>query len=192
MLRPFAVAAGVGIAGAGCGDVVEADDAGPAGSADAGPAASADATPDAAAPPGPVWIVVDDVTTGLLVGPYAGSDVDAVDWACPAGGAGHGTAVNDRREGAPAATPAERALGPADGPCDPPAACAASLGAGGWVALAADVASLSGCEVTVHELADQAGEAFEVWVCRGPELGDGCEGPLFGGGDGATTRGTIP
>jgi hypothetical protein len=194
MIRPLAIAAGV--AAAGCGDVVEATDAGPPGDDAAPPGTDAARPAPDAAPPapdaatGPVWIVVDDVTTGLLIGPYAGSDVDGVDWTC-AGASGHGGEVAERRAGE-AAGAAERALGAADGPCDPPDMCAASLGAGGWIALAADVPSLSGCEVTVHEVADAPGEAFEVWVCPGPELAAGCDGPLFRGGDGEGARGIVP
>jgi hypothetical protein len=178
MLRALVIAALV----TAC-DGPAAEDAGAATSPDAVRADAAPPAPDAAA--GPTWILVHDVTTGIAIGANAGADVDAVEWRCPDGRSGFGT----RAEGHDGA---DNAKGAPDGPCDPPSACAVSLGLGGHVALAAETPALAGCRITVYEVADAPDEAFEVYTCPDPELSPRCAGPHFRGGDGTATPGDVP
>ena len=99
------------------------------------------------------WVAIIDVTEGVGIAGYFGTDVDAVTYSCPSG-SGVGTAVDDDQRLPPGDRyPAAGAIGAPDGPCDPIEACAAPLGGGGSLLVRVASGDLAGCTVTVHEVA---------------------------------------
>lgn len=166
-------------------DAAQTPDAGDAGAADRG-------TIDAARPDGESrFIVLNDTTMGLGVGLYFGSDLDAVTFECSNGRQGAGIAVSGTRQGNALELPVQGAIGVADGPCDPLEECAATTGAGGWLAVEL-IGLSSGCTVTVHEVADGGEDRFEVWLCETDTLNGDCAGPLVTGVDGEAVEGVVP
>ncbi|MEZ4471540.1 MAG: hypothetical protein R3F60_12210 [bacterium] len=165
----------------------------PADAAAGGGADQARPAPDAATPAGADrWIGIVDVTEGVGIAGYFGTDVDAVSFQCPDGRGGVGVGIDDDQRLPPGDRyPAEGAIGPADGPCDPIETCAAPLGAAGSLLVRVASGSLAGCTVTVHEVADRPAERFEVWTCPGPVLDGQCAGPWFSGGDGEVASGEV-
>lgn len=136
--------------------------------------------------------MVNDLTFDVGLGDYFGTDVDAVTFECPGGRAGAGIAVSGQQQGNAVGLPIDGAIGVPDAPCEPLDVCAATTGSGGWLAIELPVDPLSGCTVTVHEVADGAQDVFEVWHCLTEELNAGCNGPLARGADGESVSWVIP
>jgi len=131
-----------------------------------------------------VYVALEDITEGLSIGDEnAGADIDAVGWRCPNGDSGYALSA---RGGA--ADP-QRAYGPPQD-CDEPPACAVSLGLQGFLVFDVGATNLSGCTITVSEVADREEDAFGVWTC--PEFAyEGCT-RIGRGEDGDTFEVTVP
>lgn len=171
----------------------------PEGDARADDGGAQDAAPDGALvdagppPEGAAWfIVLNDTTTGFGVGVSFGSDLDAATWQCPDGRSGAGIAASGQPSGAAAESPLDGAIGAPDGPCSPLVDCAAHVGAGGWLAVEVRSTDLSGCTVSLHELADGGDDQFELWLCSDAALTADCVGPLAAGRDGEIVTGEVP
>lgn len=160
-----------------------------------------DAAPDLAAPdpePQPEgaseWIMVNDLSMGLGVGLYFGTDIDAVTYDCPGDRSGAGVAVSGVRQGNALEVPIEGAIGAPDCPADPadPGVCSTTTGPGGWIAIEMRAGSLSGCTIRAIEVADDPDDRFELWHCLTDQLNGTCYGPFVSGQDGETVEGDLP
>ena len=133
-------------------------------------------------PEGPhAWVVVIDVTTGLLARPTSGADVDAVGWDCGEGPTWGADAIGAARDPEADFGSVAGALGPPDFPCESLVDCTTSL-IGGRLSVRTQQGDLRGCTVEIFEAADEAEDAFEVYLCPRFDARVGDCGPLLGQG----------
>ena len=114
------------------------------------------------------YIILQDVTEGFAIDEFFGVEIDAVVWRCPdARGSGYGLTVEDPiRPQEAEAFSLDPIIGPPDGPCAERTSCAGFLGLEGSVAVGVAVADLRGCEIEVHELADNPDEKYRITPCE--------------------------
>ena len=114
------------------------------------------------------YIIIQDVTEGFAIDEFFGVEIDAVLWRCPDDrGSGYGISVEDPLRSAEAEPfSLDPIIGPPDGPCAERTSCAGFLGLEGSVAVGVAVADLRGCEIEVHELADNPDEKYRITPCE--------------------------
>ena len=135
------------------------------------------------------YIILRDTTEGFAIDELFGSEIDAVSWRCPDDrGSGYAISiVDEERPSSASGFSLDPILGPPDGPCpDDLTRCGGFLGLEGLVVVGVAAADLRGCEILVHELADNRDESYIIIPCSTP---DRCNVVWENGSDGTASGG---